>query len=209
MSNSLQPHGLSMEFSRQEYWSGLLFPSPGYLPHPGIKPRSPTLQRESLSLSYQGSPPPPDKASFPLNLSHPFPTPRFSHMRMSLNNRSFLSTKNVLLNSNTSGACACVLSHLSHVWLFVTPWTVALQAPLSMGFSRWEYWSGSPCPPPGELPYPGSNPSRLCFLHCQADSFFAPNTTGEVPQFNSVAQSCPTLCGSWTATRQASLSITY
>ena len=38
----------SMEFSRQEYWSGLLFPSPGDLPHPGIKPRSPTLQADSL-----------------------------------------------------------------------------------------------------------------------------------------------------------------
>ena len=39
---------LSMEFSRQEHWSGLLFPSPGYLPDPGIKPRSPALQADSL-----------------------------------------------------------------------------------------------------------------------------------------------------------------
>ena len=39
---------LSMEFSRQEYWSGLSFPSPGDLPNPGIKPRSPTLQADSL-----------------------------------------------------------------------------------------------------------------------------------------------------------------
>ena len=37
-----------MEFSKQEYWSGLPFPSPGYLPHPGIKPESPTLQADSL-----------------------------------------------------------------------------------------------------------------------------------------------------------------
>ena len=37
----------------------------------------------------------------------------------------------------------------------VTQWTVALQAPLSMGFSRQEYWSGFPCPPPGDLPNPG------------------------------------------------------
>ena len=44
---------------------------------------------------------------------------------------------------------------LSHVWLFVTPWTAALQAPLSMEFSRQEYWSGLPCPPPGDLPNPG------------------------------------------------------
>ena len=41
---------------------------------------------------------------------------------------------------------------LSHVQLFATPWTVALQAPLSMGFSRQEYWSGLPFPPPGNLP---------------------------------------------------------
>ena len=43
----------------------------------------------------------------------------------------------------------------SHVWLFATPWTVARQAPLSMGFSRQEYWSGLLCPPPGDLPDPG------------------------------------------------------
>ena len=42
--------------------------------------------------------------------------------------------------------------------LFVTPWTIAHQAPLSMGFSRQEYWSGLPCPPPGDLPNPGIKP---------------------------------------------------
>ena len=44
---------------------------------------------------------------------------------------------------------------LSHVWFFVTPWTVARQAPLSMGFSRQECWSGLPFPPAGDLPEPG------------------------------------------------------
>ena len=48
---------------------------------------------------------------------------------------------------------ACVLSRFSHVWLFVTPWTIAHQAALSMGFSRQEYGSGLPCHPPGDLPY--------------------------------------------------------
>ena len=47
---------------------------------------------------------------------------------------------------------------LSSVWLFVTPWTVAYQAPLSMGFSRQEYWSGLPFPSPGDLPDPGIEP---------------------------------------------------
>ena len=44
---------------------------------------------------------------------------------------------------------------LSHVQLFVTPWTVACQDPLTMGFSRQEYWSGLPFPAPGDLPDPG------------------------------------------------------
>ena len=47
---------------------------------------------------------------------------------------------------------------LSHVRLFATPWTVAHQAPLSMGFSRQEYWSGLPFPSPGDLPNPGIEP---------------------------------------------------
>ena len=44
------------------------------------------------------------------------------------------------------------------VWLFVTPWTVAHQIPLSMGFSRQEYWSGLPYPPPGDLSNPAIEP---------------------------------------------------
>ena len=51
--------------------------------------------------------------------------------------------------------CVCVLSH---VWLFVTAWTVARQAPLSMGFSRQEHWIGLPFPPPGDLPDSGIEP---------------------------------------------------
>ena len=49
-------------------------------------------------------------------------------------------------------------SPLSHVQLFATPWTVALQAPLSMGFSRQEYWSGLPFLSPGDLSDPGIKP---------------------------------------------------
>ena len=71
--------------------------------------------------------------------------------------------------------CACVLSH---VWLFVTPWTVALQAPLSMGFSRQEYWSGLPRSPPGDLPNPGIKPASLTFL-ALAGRFFTTSTTWE------------------------------
>ena len=55
----------------------------------------------------------------------------------------------------------CVLSHLSHVQLLETLWTLAHQAPLSMGFSRQEYWNGFPHPPPGDLPDPGVEPVSL------------------------------------------------
>ena len=54
-----------------------------------------------------------------------------------------------------------VLSRFSCVRLFATPWTVACQAPLSMGFSRHEYWSGLPFPSPGDLPNPGIEPTSL------------------------------------------------
>ena len=55
----------------------------------------------------------------------------------------------------------CVLSHFSCFQLFVTLWTVAHQAPLSVGFSRQEYWSELPCPPPGDLPSPGIERASL------------------------------------------------
>ena len=54
VSDSLQPHGVSLEFFRQEYWSGLPFPSLGDLPDPGIEPGSPTLQPDCLPLELPG-----------------------------------------------------------------------------------------------------------------------------------------------------------
>ena len=55
------PSPLFMEFSRQEYWRGLPFPSPGYLPNPGIKPRYPALQTDSLLSEPPGKPIPKSK----------------------------------------------------------------------------------------------------------------------------------------------------
>ena len=52
----------------------------------------------------------------------------------------------------------------------MTPWTEARQAPLPMGFSRQEYWSGWPCPPPGDLPNPGIKPRSPA---SQADSLLS------------------------------------
>ena len=64
----------------------------------------------------------------------------------------------------------CVHACISHVQLFVTLWTVVHQAPLSVGFSRQEHWSGLSCPLPGDLPNPGIEPMSLCLLHWQVDS---------------------------------------
>ena len=61
----------------------------------------------------------------------------------------------------------CMLSHFSRVQHFVTPWTIACQAPLSMGFCRQEYWSGLPFASPGDLSSPGIEPRSPAL---QADS---------------------------------------
>ena len=69
-----------------------------------------------------------------------------------------------------------MLSHFSHVHLFVTSWTVAHQAPLSMELSRQEYWGGLPCLPPGDLPNPGIEPGSL-MSSALAGEFFTNGVT--------------------------------
>ena len=73
---------------------------------------------------------------------------------------------------------ACRLSHFSHVWLFATLWTVVHQAPLSMGFSSQEYWSGLLCPSPGDLPGLGIEPASLMSLALSGRFFTASATWG-------------------------------
>ena len=73
--------------------------------------------------------------------------------------------------------CTCMPSCFSHVWLFVTPWTVAHQAPLSMGLPRQEYWSGLPCPSPGDIPDPEIEPTSL--FPALAGGFFTTSSTWE------------------------------
>ena len=73
----------------------------------------------------------------------------------------------------------CLLSQFSHIQLFATPWTVACQGPLSMGFPRQEYWSELPCPPPGDLPNPGIKSVSLK-SPALAGGFFTISTPGEV-----------------------------
>ena len=71
--------------------------------------------------------------------------------------------------------CVCILSHSSRVQLFATAWTVVHQAPLSMGFSRQEYWSGLPFPSPGDPPNPGIKPVSPAL----ADVFFTAEPPGK------------------------------
>ena len=67
-----------------------------------------------------------------------------------------------------------MLSHFSRVQLFATLWTVAHQASLPMGFSKQEYWSRLPFPPPGDLPDPGVEPTSLAL----AGEFFITEPLG-------------------------------
>ena len=80
---------------------------------------------------------------------------------------ALFSALGVLLSPMSPFKLPCVGVLLSHVRLFATPWTVACQAPLSMGFSRQEYWSVYPFPSPGALPDPGMDPRSPAL---QADS---------------------------------------
>ena len=65
-------------------------------------------------------------------------------------------------------SCYCCM--VSHVQLFVTHGLLALQAPLFMEFSRQEYWSGLPLPPPGNLAHPGTKPASLASSALAQDS---------------------------------------
>ena len=69
---------------------------------------------------------------------------------------------------------------LSRVQLFATPWTVVRQAPPSIGFSRQEYWSELPCPPPEDLPHPGIE-SEFPLSPALAGGFFTSEPPGKPP----------------------------
>ena len=162
------PNPLSMEFSRQEYWSRWPFPSPGDLPYPGIESRSPALQADSLPSE--------------------LPISRCTYYKLFLACFQFIGTWvwykcwlcifqssrmpqealfcvaltgiSCFVSHRTSfilhHCCCCLVSKC--IQLFVIPGTVACQAPLSAEFSRQKYWSGLPFPSPGHLPHPGIEP---------------------------------------------------
>ena len=72
----------------------------------------------------------------------------------------------------------CMLRCFSRVWPFATLWTTARQAPSSMGFFRQEYWSGLPCPPPGDCPNPGIESMSLV-SPALASGFFTTEPPGK------------------------------
>ena len=79
--------------------------------------------------------------------------------------------------------CACMLSLFSRVQLFVILWTVVYQDPLSMGFSRQEYWNRLPCPPSGDLPNPAIEPVSLV-SPALAGRFFTTSATSPFIDFS-------------------------
>ena len=86
--------------------------------------------------------------------------------------------------------CACVLNWFSRVWIFATLWTVALQVPLSMGFSRQEYGSGLPCRHlSGDLPNPGIKPTSLTSPTLTA-GFFTTSIIWEAPRGTKMGEFC-------------------
>ena len=137
---------LCMGFSRQEYWSELLFPSPGDLLNPGIEPSSCCCFFMSPALA---------GGFFTSTAPWEGPSERYA-----LHNQI---NKSLAFWLNFISWCWCKrklkkVKSLSHVRLFVTPWTVAYHAPPSMGLSREEHWNGLPFPSPGDLPNPGIKP---------------------------------------------------
>ena len=115
-----------MGFSRQEYWSGLPFPSLGDLPDTGWNSGLLHCRQILYQLSHQGSP---------------------------LNIYAYLIS--VVVPTGSLEWLICSVHLLSCVQLFVTAWNAAHRAPLSMEFARQEYWSRLPFLTPGDLPDPG------------------------------------------------------
>ena len=140
--------------TRPEYWSHS--PSPGNFLNPGIEPRSPALQEDSLPAELPGKPQSTGVGSLSL-LHRIFLTQEL--------NRVLLHCRRILYqgSSRLSLSLAYMLESqvASVVFDCVILWTVACQAALSMGFSRQKYWSGLPYPLPGHLPKPGIEPVLL------------------------------------------------
>ena len=140
---------LYMEFSRQEYWSELPFPSPEDLSDPGIQPGSSALQANSSPSDPPEKPWGKDAAATAAKSLQACPTlcdpidgsPPGSSIPGILQARI---PEWVAISFSNAWKWKVKVKSLSRVWLLATPWTAAYQAPPSMGFSKQEYWSGVP-----------------------------------------------------------------
>ena len=131
----------------------------------GVKPASPTLAGRFFTTVPQGKP---NKHDVTLKCNTWF---WFVH---------HVQLNDIIVMTGIYKSWMLLLSRFSHVRFFATQWTIAHQTPLSMGFSRQEYWSGLPCPlPPGDLPDPGIKPTTPAL---QADSL--PTEPPGKPQCN-------------------------
>ena len=108
-------------------------------------------------------------------VSWPEWSPAWHHLKSSCSLQTLSLTQSALLRNYRIRLFT--VQALSHVQLFVTPQTVAHQAPLSMVFSTQVYWSGLPFPSLGDLPDPGSNP-HLLHVSCVAGGFLLPSYQG-------------------------------
>ena len=143
VSDSLQPHGgacqtsLSMEFSRQEYWSGQPFPSPGILPNPGIEPRSPALWADSLTAEPERKPKNTGVGKLSL-LQKIFPTQELNqgllHCRKILYQLSYWGSPMLPMKSDRYIFCFSLLSAESALSL---SFTVKSLAPPSASLNWW------------------------------------------------------------------------
>ena len=144
------PAPLSMDFSRQEHWSGFPFSPPGNLPDQGIITASPALAGGFFTTEPPGNLTAAAKSlqscttlCNPIDGSPPdSPVPGILQAR---------TLEWVAMSFSNAGKWKVKVKSLSRIRLLATPWTAAYQAPLSMGFSRQEYWSAVPLPSPGNL----------------------------------------------------------
>ena len=147
-----------MEFSKPEYWSGYSFPSPRDRPNPWIEPRSPALQVDSLPAEPNL---PGWKQSLPLLTASYFIFFFFVAVVTFLCLHKHVYSVKQCMRAKSLQWCLTLCDPMD---------CVAHKAPLSMGFSRQEYWSGLPCPSLGDLPDPGIEPVSPVAPALQTDS---------------------------------------
>ena len=178
MSNSLQPHGLcSLWNSPGKNTEWVAFPFSGgssqsrdWTQVSHIAPHCTTLQADSLPTELSGKPI--VQLFAIINTKYQLDILQLCHVEADnymIQPQKRVFVRNLMSRINKILHDVSLLSNFSCVWIFVSLWTVAFQAPLSLGFSRQEYWSGLPFPPPGDLTYPGIKPMSLTFLALQAD----------------------------------------